>query len=240
MTSPVATEWFDGVLVARIDRQDRRNAADLETYDLLEAAVDSDAVAVVLTGAGGHFSAGDDVRMFQFDGIDGADAFVVHVTRLFQRIEAVPRPVVAAVDGYALGFGFELALACDAIVATPDAVLGLPEITHGAGPPNAIGRGPSTLGRNLIRHLAIDGQHWLTGTEAHRYGMVVELHPGAVLEAAAVRLASELAANQRFLGTKRLLSLESETAYRLAPVIMPPLMASSEVAASSRRFRANG
>lgn len=240
MTPPVITQRFGDVLVARIDRQERRNAADLETYDLLEEAVASEAAAVVLTGAGGHFSAGDDVRMFAFDGLDAADAFIVHVTRLFQRIESVPRPVIAAVDGYALGFGFELALACDAIIATPAALLGLPEITHGAAPPNAIGRGPQTLGRCVVRHLAIDGRHWITGEDAHRLGMVAELHEPGALEGAAVALGREMAMHPGFLGAKRLLSLEAETAYRLAPLIMPPLMASAEVSASGERFRVGG
>src|SRR6185369_4623486 len=101
--------------------------------------------------------------------------FVVEVTHIFQELEAAPRPVVAAVDGYALGFGFELALACDLIVATPSAVLGLPEIVYGLAPPNAIGRAPDVIGRALTRHLALRGRRWLTGEEAHRYGLVAEL-----------------------------------------------------------------
>ena len=229
-------ERHGDVVVATIARPHRRNAADLDVYRALEDAVrDEDAVACVL-GGGADFSAGDDIAMFDFPDLAAADAFIVEVTRLFQLVESVPRPVVAAVDGYALGFGFELALACDLIVATPDALFGLPEIVHGAAPPNAIGRGPGVLGRGLVRELALRGRRWLTGAEAHRYGLVAELHPASELLAAAVALAEEAAADPGFLAAKRLLTAESDAAYRLAPLIMPQLMASPRVAASRARY----
>jgi enoyl-CoA hydratase len=236
MSGTVGVDRRGDVVIATIDVPDRRNAADLEIYHRLEAALALDAAAYVITGANGDFSAGDDVRMFQFDDLESSDRFIVDVTHIFQQIEAADRPVVAAVDGYALGFGFELALACDLIVATPRAVFGLPEIRHGAAPPNAMGRGPSVLGRGLIRHLALSGSHWLAGDEAHRYGMVAELHEPDDVVDAAVRLAAEMAACPSFLSSKRFLTADAEATYRMAPVVMAPLMATDAVAASQRRF----
>jgi enoyl-CoA hydratase/carnithine racemase len=233
----VRVERRRDVLIATIDRPHRRNAADLDVYHALEDVVrDGRAAACVLGGGGTDFSAGDDVAIFDFADVDAADAFIVEVTRLFQEVEAAPRPVVAAVDGYALGFGFELALACDLVVATPEAVLGLPEIVHGAAPPNAIGRAPGVLGRGLTRELALRGRHWLSGVEAHRYGLVCELHPPDRLLDAAVSLAEEAAGTPEFVATKRLLSLDAERAYRLAPLIMPQLMASQRIAESRARY----
>ncbi|MGE0796333.1 MAG: enoyl-CoA hydratase/isomerase family protein [Acidimicrobiia bacterium] len=234
--SEVHVERRGDVVVATIDVPGRRNAADLDVYHRLEAALALDAAGYVITGANGDFSAGDDVRIFDFDGVEASDAFVVDVTHVFQQIEATPRPVVAAVDGYALGFGFELALACDVIVASPRAVLGLPEIRHGAAPPNAMGRAPAVLGRGVTRHLALSGSHWLSGTEAHVLGMVAELHEPEALVDQAVALADEMAAEPEFLPAKRHQGAGAEATYRMAPVVMAPLMASTTVAASRRRY----
>lgn len=235
-TETVRVERRGDVVVATMDRPDKRNAADLSVYHGLEAALGEDAAAYVLTGAGGDFSAGDDVAMFDFEGVEAADAFIVEVERIFRVIEGHPRPVVAAVDGYALGFGFELALACDLVLASPRAVLGLPEITHGAAPPNAMVRAVDVLGRGLVRHLALSGRRWLSGAEAHGYGMVAELHEPDRLVDAAVALAAEVAATPASGHAKRLLTLGAEAGYRLAPLIMPRLMASGTVAASRRRY----
>lgn len=233
----VRVEWHGDVVVAAVDRPERRNAADLDVYHALEDVVRDERAAAVVLGRGGcDFSAGDDVAIFDFADEKSADRFLVDVTRIFQEIEAVPRPVIAAVDGYALGFGFELALACDLVISTPTAVFGLPEVVHGAAPPNAIGRAPDVIGRGLTRHLALRGRRWLTGEEAHRYGLVAELHPGDQLQDAAVSLARAAAAEPGFAAAKRLLSLGADRAYRLAPMMMPRLMASRRVAESRARY----
>lgn len=237
MSSSVRVEDRDGVRVSAIDRPAKRNAADLGTYRGLEASLERGAaVGHVITGVGSDFSAGDDVTMFDFGGLDDAVAFIDEVQRIFAAIEASPSPVVAAVDGYALGFGFELALACDLIVATRRAVFGLPEITHGAAPPNAMGRGLDVMGRGWIRHLALTGRHWLSGEEAHELGLVGELHEPEELLDAAVALVAEMARTRTFAAAKRLLSIDSTPAYRLATMIMPSLMASDAVAAARQRF----
>lgn len=240
MKKSVRIERKGDIIVAMIDRPHKLNAADLAVYHELERALDMEAKGYVLTGAGGNFSAGDDVTMFSFKNQVESDAFIVEVQQIFQKIEALPRPVVAAVDGYALGFGFELALVCDVIVATSKAVLGLPEITHGAAPPNAMGRGVDVLGRGIVRHLSLTGRRWLSGVEAYDYGMVVELHPGEKLVDAAVELAGEMAAHRGFVDSKRLLNLHGEPAFRLASMVMPRLMASPTVAASQRRYTRRG
>jgi enoyl-CoA hydratase/carnithine racemase len=232
----VHVERRGDVVIATIDVPARHNAADLAIYHGLEDALAIDAAAYVITGANGDFSAGDDVRMFGFADTAAADRFIVEVTRLFQTIERHERPVVAAVDGYALGFGFELALACDVVVASSRAVFGLPEIRHGAAPPNAMGRGPQVLGRGLIRHLALSGTHWLSGIEAHALGLVAELAEPADLVDRAFGLATEIGGRPEAVLCKRLLTARADDAYRLAPVVMGPLMATANVARSRERF----
>ena len=173
---------------------------------------------------------------FAFNDVVEAHSFIVEVQKIFEMIEGLPRPVVAAVDGYALGFGFELALACDVILATPDAVFGLPEITHGAAPPNAIFRGVDVLGRGIIRHMALMGRRWLTGKEAYDLGLVAELHSKENLVEAAVKIAEEMADNPDFLSAKRLINLGGGSAYPIIPMVMPQLMATPTVKESQRRY----
>lgn len=238
--SAVRIERRGTTVLALIDRPARRNAADLEVYCGLEEALALDATAYVIAGTEGVFSAGDDVAIFDFVGLADATDFLVTVTRLFEIVEEVPRPVVAAVCGYALGFGFELALACDAAVAAPKARLGLPEITLGAAPPNAMGRGVDVMGRGWIRYLALTGKRWLTGAEALDLGFVVETREDEAVLPAALELAAALAANPGFSRAKRLLNAGAGAAYGAAPAYMPPLMASPRIAESARRYGAGG
>jgi enoyl-CoA hydratase len=188
-------------VVAATDR--RRRSDDVGVCRALEQLVrDERAAAVVLYGIG-------DVEC------------VLEMTRVLQAIESAPQPVVAAVDGDSLGFGFALALACDLAIATPDALLGLPEITRGTASANVLGRAPDVIGRGWTRHLALRGSSRLSGEEAQRLGLIVELHPPEALRSAAVALAREAAGNASFTATKRLLTIDAERTYRLAPSIMP-------------------
>jgi enoyl-CoA hydratase/carnithine racemase len=133
----VATERHDAVAVVRITRPERRNALNLqvkqELVDALEAAIAAPEVAViVLTGSGGYFVAGTDIA--EMAGMRPIDHVLQRSGRLFDVVRASPKPLIAAVEGYALGGGCELALACDVIVAADDASFGQPEIKVGIMP----------------------------------------------------------------------------------------------------------
>ena len=118
----IRSERRDRVAVLTIDRQERRNAVDAPTLDELHAALEdtSDARVVVLTGAGGHFCAGADLSEVE------GEHFVAALRRVLLALRDVPRPVVAAVEGAALGAGTQLAIACDLRVGAPDAQFGIP------------------------------------------------------------------------------------------------------------------
>ena len=164
-----------GVATVTFDRPPV-NAVDLEVIDdfltmVARLGEDRSVRAVVLTGAGTRFCAGADVAMMR----DLSEANHRRVRRWVEvqsGLEALPKPVIAAINGYALGGGCELALACDVRLASPDVQLGQPEvrlgIIPGAGAPHRLTR---AVGTGLARELIFTGR--LVGAEeALRIGLV--------------------------------------------------------------------
>lgn len=187
---------IDTVAHLTLTRPDRRNALTRHSLDELARAV-RDAGAwsdgILLSGAGGAFSAGADLRELHRvrtspDPAGGAIAVARSAKRLMQLIESSPVPVVACVDGPALGGGFELALACDWICATPQAMFALPEPTLGLLPGfGGVRRAVERLGPALARELILGGR-LLDAEEGLRVGLVSQIHPtasGLVRETAA-------------------------------------------------------
>ncbi|MEQ3549532.1 crotonase/enoyl-CoA hydratase family protein [Pseudonocardia nematodicida] len=195
-TTPVRIEDLGGVRIITIDRPEVRNAIDTATATAIAAAIDElerrdDLVAGVLTGAGGTFCAGMDLKAF----LAGERPSVPG--RGFAGIVEQPpaKPMIAAVEGAAVAGGFEIALACDLIVAASDAKFGLPEVRRGLV---AAGGGLLRLPRRVPRQLATE---WaLTGaivpaSRAHEVHLVNRLtDPGGALDAA-LELAGAIARN---------------------------------------------
>lgn len=213
MAEFVATERRGAVLVITLDRPEAHNAVNravslemAEALDTFEA--DHDLVVAVITGAGGSFCAGMDLKAFaagERPEIEG---------RGFAAITERPpaKPVIAAVEGFALAGGCELALACDLIVATETAEFGLPEATLGlvAGSGGLI-RLPQRIPRQIALELAITGRRF-TATDAYRWGLVNRLAAAGEALDDALQLAEEITANGPLAVqmTKRIIS-ESAT-----------------------------
>lgn len=194
-----------GVVVVALNRPDKLNALSTDMTVALgraldEAEADAGVRVVVLTGAGEKaFAAGADIAEYR-GGKDRAFAeFQFAGRRLNDRLEAFPKPTVAAVNGYALGGGFELALCCDIIVASTSARFGLPEGLLGLSPG---GGGTQRLVRSLGRHAAADliltaGR--LKGERAYQLGLVsalcepADLMKTALLKAEAIMKLAPLA-----------------------------------------------
>ncbi|MFD2472041.1 crotonase/enoyl-CoA hydratase family protein [Amycolatopsis silviterrae] len=192
----VRTETAGAVLVVTIDRPDARNAIDLSAAEAIAAAMTeldsrTDLSAAVLTGAGGTFSAGMDLKAF----LAGERPIVPH--RGFAGIVEAPpeKPIIAAVEGYALAGGFEIALACDLLVASRTAVFGLPEVKRGlvaAG--GGLLRLPHRVPHALALEWALTGAH-IPAERAADAGLVNRLtEPGHAM-ATALELARTIAAN---------------------------------------------
>jgi enoyl-CoA hydratase len=167
---------------------------------------------LILTGQGRAFIAGADVRQFlSFDSQRAYD-FIRKGQKLLERLEACSLPVIAAVNGFALGGGCEVALACDLIYASENARFGQPEINLGLMP----GLGGSQrlarlVGKGLAKELCLTGRA-LEAHEAKTLGLAAQVFPSEALLPECRRIALELAAKSRFaLGQiKRVINLGFE------------------------------
>jgi enoyl-CoA hydratase/carnithine racemase len=198
---PVRVEVADGVATVTLDRPEAMNAISTELALALAAAVeplatDRSVRAVVLAAAGQRaFCAGADLK--QRAGFDDHGWFVQREAfrRGFAAVRRCPLPTVAAVFGFALGGGAELALSCDLVVAADDAVFGLPEVRLGLVP---AGGGTQLLvrrvGRSVAKDLVLTGRR-VDAVEARRLGLADRVVPRAELPAAARALAAGMAAN---------------------------------------------
>jgi enoyl-CoA hydratase/carnithine racemase len=227
---PVVLEVADAVAVLTIDRPHVRNAIDRAAAEALAAALDeldarTELRAGVLTGAGGTFCAGMDLKAFAASGerpiTDSRGAFGI--------VERPPQtPLIAAVEGSALGGGFEIALACDMVVAAGGARFGLPEVGRGLV---AAAGGLLRLGERLPRNLALElvttGAP-ITAQRAYELGLVNRVVPDGEALAAAQELAAQVAAGAPLaVATSKRIVEESagwpraERFARQAPIIQP-------------------
>ncbi len=176
----VKLEWKGPIAWVLLDRPEVLNSLNTEVLEQLEAVfhvLESDPTVqvVVLAGSSPVFAAGADIAEMEKKTLAEGVEFGFLGQRVAERIERFPTPVIALVEGYALGGGLELALAADFIVAAEGAQLGLPEVTVGIHP----GMGGATrltrlIGRAHAKRLIYTGTP-VSATEAHRLGFVVQL-----------------------------------------------------------------
>lgn len=187
MSELVKTELNDGVLLITINRPEARNAINYETAHAMAAVFermdeDDEVVLGILTGAGGTFSAGMDLKAFAATG----QRPLVEGRGLGGLCEKQPRkPLIAAVEGYALAGGCELALACDMIVASKEAKFGLPETKRGLIPSSGgMLRLPYRIPYHVAMEVILTGDMF-SAERAYQFGMVNRLvEPGQAVEGA--------------------------------------------------------
>ncbi|HEY6531676.1 MAG TPA: enoyl-CoA hydratase-related protein [Acidimicrobiales bacterium] len=190
MSDKVHAEVRGRVLVIELRRPEKRNAVDHEVTDGLSAALDRleddpELWAGVLTGGPSFFSAGTDLRVGSTSTPRGGPYGIIRRRR--------HTPLIAAVEGPALGGGTEIVLACDLVVASATAVFGLPEVELGLVP-NCAGlfRAPRALPINVARELLLTGGR-LDVERAERLGLVNRIVPAGEALDAAVAMAEEIA-----------------------------------------------
>ena len=183
-----------------IDRPEALNALNAQVLADLDAALDNIDLelirCVILRGAGEKsFVAGADIAQMKDLDQAGGEAFGKQGNDVFLKLESFPIPVIAAVGGYALGGGCELAMACDFRICSDTAVFGQPEvglgITPGFGGTQRLAR---IVGPGMAKQMIYTARN-IKADEALRIGLVNAVYPAAELYAAAEKLASTIAAN---------------------------------------------
>lgn len=192
----IATRTEPGVVLVRINRPKALNALNMATRKALSetfAALhdDPDVRCIVLTGDDRAFAAGADLKEF-------AEATPVEIMkrrseRYWNTVAETPQPVIAAVRGYAMGGGLELAMACDLIVVGEGAQLGQPEIKVGIMPgAGGTQRLTRAIGKFNAMKMCLTGRA-ISGAEAYRMGLACELCPDADVLPTAMKMAASIA-----------------------------------------------
>lgn len=193
----IETDVRDGLGILRFNRPEQLNAMNREMMDAiigaLEALAADERVRVaVITGSGRAFMAGADIKEYAAQTPEEFADFRKKGMRLYELIECSGIPFIAAVNGFALGGGFEIALACDFIVAAETAVFGLPEVHLGLVPGGGgLFRLFQKTGLNRVKEAVLLGQSY-TASEMNSWGVVYKVVPENELMNQAEQLAEKL------------------------------------------------
>ncbi|MDR5699442.1 enoyl-CoA hydratase/isomerase family protein [Agromyces aerolatus] len=196
MSETLRVERLSDRVVVTLDRPDVRNAIDQQTIDALHeicAELEATPRTLIITGAGGVFASGADIG--QLRDRTAEDARKGINSTAFRRVRLLPMPVIAAIDGYALGGGAELAYAADLRIGTPSVKIGNPETGLGIiAAAGATWRLPQIVGEARAAELLYTGRA-LTADEALEWGLLSAIHPADELMPAAHAIADRIAAN---------------------------------------------
>jgi len=194
-------EKRNGIGYATVNRPEKLNALNQKTMQELEECFqrigcDDEVRAVILTGAGETaFAGGADINELAVQTAVEGREMSVRGQKILDLIEDLGKPVIAAINGYALGGGCELALACTLRIASENARFGLPEVKLGIIPGYAgTQRLPRLVGKGRALEIILSGEQ-ISAAEAYRIGLVNQVVPAPDLLAAAEKLARKIIAN---------------------------------------------
>ncbi|GAA3567890.1 crotonase/enoyl-CoA hydratase family protein [Amycolatopsis ultiminotia] len=245
MSADVVVEERGQVLVVTIDRPAQRNALTQETSRTIASAWDelddrADLTVGVLTGAGGHFCAGMDLKRFLL-----GEVASIPGRGLGGMTQTPPeKPVIAAVEGYALAGGFEMALACDLVVAAKGAVFGLSEVQRGlAARAGGLLRLPEKIPENVAMEMILTGTP-IGADRAAALGLVNRVVADQQALAAAMGLANEMASNAplALIASKKVVTAgrhwTPDERWRNQASIVDPVFASNDAREGAEAFAA--
>lgn len=194
----VRFEEKDGVALVTINNPAKMNSLTRQVcggvLEILDQVDNDPSIRVIVfTGVGKTFVAGADLEEFPREGLGEAREFLRRSIRLFSRLEEVSKPVISAVNGFALGGGTEFTLYSDIVIASEKAVFGFPEAGLGIVPAFGLLRLHQVVGRHKAKELMMTGDR-ITAEEAHRIGLVNQVVPHEQLLEAALSLAQKIKA----------------------------------------------
>ncbi len=217
----ITTHVADGIASLELNRPEVRNAINKDLCDAVSRALDEwaardDVRVVIVSGAGGKaFAAGADIG--ELKERTHTQAFLAWTQRMLQQVEDFPRPTIAAIDGYALGGGLELALACDLRVASMGAKIGMPEVSLGIFPSaGGTWRLPRLVGLGRAKELIYTGRI-VDAVEAAQWGLFESLVERDA-KAEAQRIATLIAANAPLAVQVAKVSLNAAAKVHAAPM----------------------
>jgi enoyl-CoA hydratase len=196
----ITYETRDNIAIITINRPEALNALNLDVLCELEQAVlkaekDLSIYVLIITGAGRAFVAGADIAQMKDLTPDEARVFSEYGNKVFSIIESLTKPVIAAVNGFALGGGCELCMACDIRIAGEKAKFGQPEVGLGITPGfGGTQRLPRIVGLSKAKELILTAQT-INAEEALRIGLVSQVVPGEELMNVAIEMATKIASN---------------------------------------------
>ncbi len=197
----VALEYSEGIGILKINRPAVMNALNLETLDEIAIGIkkledNKEVKVIVVTGAGDKaFVAGADIAAMKTMSAEDSEEFASQGHRCMAEIENCTKPVIAAVNGFALGGGTELALACDFVYASENSKFGLPEVKLGIFPGfGGTQRLPRVIGAARARELIFSGR-MISAKDAYDYGFVNKVVAADQLMTEVMKVAKEIAAN---------------------------------------------
>lgn len=236
-------EVKDHVATVTMNRPDKLNACNLKMFREIDHALslvedDDDVRVVVITGAGDRaFSAGVDFEELEFKDMKESNAFIRSDARMFRRIENIPQPVIAAVNGYAFGYGCKIAIVSDIAIASDRAQFGLQGIKVGAVHVITLGRGRGVLGRNRLGYLLLSGKT-IDAKKAEEYGLVAQVVSHDKLYAEVESLAQSIAQHPVLAvrAIKRMLHRGCDDDYRWEDLLSPGLLLMADLKEGRRAF----
>jgi enoyl-CoA hydratase len=232
----------DQIATITFNRPEKMNAASPTVFSDLDAALtdiekDDDIRVVILTGKGEAFSAGADVGKFEFDKVINGIEFIENVARTFMHFEYLPKPVIAAVNGYAYGFGTGITLTCDVVIASDKAKFGTKEVNWGQVPIESLLRGAEILGKRAISYMALTGASF-TAEEAKDMGLVnkVVTHDQLMEEVMKIAEGMKKGAPLAQKAIKKILNRKCREDWDWTVAMMPTIFASEDVAEARAAF----
>lgn len=234
----------NGIANITLNRPDKHNACSVRMFQEIEHALSmigqNDSIKVVIiTGAGDRaFSAGVDFDELEFKNIKESISFVEFDTAMFRRLENIPQPVIAAVNGYAYGYGCKIAIVSDISIASERAKFGLQGIRVGAVHVITLGRGRSVLSRNRLGYMLLTGET-IDAHKAEQWGIVSKVVPHEQLlteaEAIAQSIASYPSLSVRTI--KRMLHRGYDDDYRWEDLLTPGLLLMEDMKEGRQAFK---
>jgi len=239
----VLTESADGVMTITLNRPEAKNSVNLAVAKGIAAAIDElennpELRVAVLTGAGGVFCAGMDLKAF----VSG-ELPIIPGRGFAGLCEYVgKKPLIAAVEGFALAGGLEVAMSCDLIVSAENAKFGIPEVKRGlAAGAGGLVRLPRQVPPRIAKELALTGD-FISAARAYELGLINEVVPaGKALEAAG-KLAAKIAANGPLAVAAskavldRALDWSSEQMFREQDKFVQPIFTSQDAIEGAKAF----